>query len=326
MPIQRGQQFPITGVGEEWTQNSENINLASKNMPKTQTTPVRNMGKVGGGENTVLRMTPAPLTGGGSTIYRKLGDSEGYPRGHTPEQMREVRDVEASGNLKLDGEGHYTHSGKDEAIMRESIARSKINPKETFTEPVRIASTSTFLGARGAFYHKDSSDNTSGKHKINIKDSGNFRERAGHTLIHEIGHYVDRDAISKKNSPKNSWDKAEYAGTLEGTADTFASKNFVEDPRDTKKSKNTSNNKSLYPAYAGLAQHAVPGTDTWSWGKGYVGTGMEAAERGDSRYTELTSTVEMPGGEGARAAYEHPQTKARIPGGRMLEYMQGKDS
>jgi hypothetical protein len=324
MPIQRGQQFPITGVGEEWTQNSENINLASKNMPKTQTTPVRNMGKVGGGENTVLRMTPAPLTGGGSTIYRKLGDSEGYPRGHTPEQMREVRDVEASGMLRIKGEGFYTHSAKDEAIMRESIARSKINPKETFTEPVEIKNTSTYLGSKGLYTHKDEVEQyPQGKHSIKVIRSGeHLREPAGKTLIHEIGHYVDREAV--KNRPfVNEPGAHETAGKLEGTADVYASKNFVEDPREIKKNPNKSSKSSSYQAYAGLGQHAVPESRTSAWTKGYLSTGMEASERGDSSYTELDSTGQMPGGDGP---YKHPETKAPIKGEALLEYMRGKDS
>jgi hypothetical protein len=292
-----------------------------KQFPKATVTPVRDMTKVGGSEDTILRMTPA-LSGGRSTIYRKLGDNEGYPRGYNPAQMQEVRDVEASGMLNIEGEGHHAHRGREEATIRESIARSRINPKETFTDPLKINSTSAYLGAKGQYYHKyDVVANQSDKHKINVSNN----QDNGYTITHEIGHYVDRDAIHKGWSLTNPLEIAEHKGKLEGTADAYANKNFVQDPRDVRKRKNNPKNKSLYPALAGLAQHSVPGTEPWSWGKGYLGTGIEAAERGDSRYSDLTSTAELPGA-GPRAVYQHPETKAPITGGRIIEYMRGMNS
>jgi len=243
MPAQRGKQFPDTGVGGEWAQNPENINLASKNVPKTQTTPVRNIGKVGGGENTILRMTPAPLTGGGATIYRKLGDSEGYPRGHTPEQMREVREAETSNKIQIKSDspadamtritnaassrkGIRHHPEHEKARTREIIARSKVDvtrlptPTGDFnnlgmnrsveTSPLSITSTERISSAGMYSSYK----NSSSKRKIHVQPDTLFPEKsvqefpAGSSLIHEIGHDYDNLTGATKYAMEAGWTTA----------------------------------------------------------------------------------------------------------------------
>jgi hypothetical protein len=214
--------------------------LASKNMPKTQTTPVRNMGKVGGGENTVLRMTPAPLTGGGATIYRKLGNSEGYPRGFSPDRMNELKMAESVGkisigsdspadatqrviNSKNDGTPVRNHPEHEKARTREIIARSKVDvaslpePTGDFnhigmnrsleTSPLRISATNRIQSAGMYTSYKGSRS----VRKIHVTPDTLFPENStnpyptGEAVIHEMGHDNDNLTGATKSAMQSGW-------------------------------------------------------------------------------------------------------------------------
>jgi hypothetical protein len=326
--------------------------LASKNMPKTQTTPVRNMDKVGGGENTVLRMTPAPLTGGGATIYRKLGDSEGYPRGYSPDRMNELKMAESVGKVQIHSDapadnmtrikdsarnrtGVRHHPEHEKARAREIIARSKVDvsslpePTGDFnslnmnrsseTSPLNITATERISSAGVYSFYK----NSKSKRKLAVNPDTLFPEKssqtwpAGDALIHEMGH--DDDNITGVTQgvmeyTKNIGGFPKKPELFEdGHYEGYADK-FATDNyvADPRDAKRNLNKSSTYAGFAAIGSAMPKGRSLASWAKGYKGSGAKPSSRGDAWLDSQTDVAENT----ASWVNAHPDdTKFDVPKG-----------
>jgi hypothetical protein len=213
--------------------------LAKSKAPKTQVTPVRK-------QDADFRVTPS-LTGP-ATVKRKLGDNEGYPRGFNPEQMREVRGAEESGDLILQstaksGKSRFlrrplepdpvrAHPEHEKARVREMLARSGVQPSVQF-KPHRFSDSPTALpititvgeknleGApAGVYKHHDSATGARTR-AVDIQYPHLFPERAAEhqkvvqpdAFIHEIGHDADQiKAVTERvTTPlQNAYAQAEH--------------------------------------------------------------------------------------------------------------------
>jgi hypothetical protein len=273
-----------------------------------------------------------------AVTYTQLGESEGYPRGHTPEQMRAVEEAESNQGLnitsdaspdipgdykkgrkqqfenwKQTGETPRLHPEAEKARIKEAIARSKIDPKEFFEEPLDINVIGKFdsgPGTRGAytetmwpqekkielashFYDEPLPEpRTSEEAKIN-----NTALTEG-SLVHELGHYRDfsahpRPDVSQDFVPgeMDLYGAQGNMGYLEGTADKFAQDNYVGDPRNAKSTRPKLNRHYAFQAY--LRQH-YPKRGNYPnqssdlgaarrWGKGYAASGSKPMEQDEFR-------------------------------------------
>lgn len=256
--------------------------------------------------------------------YTQLGESEGYPRGHTPEQMRAVQEAEQNQNLTInsnassdipgdykksrkqqfaqfrrDGSVPRLHPEAEKARVRESIARSKIDPKTFFTDPLEINVIDKFtegLGTRGEYTESDFGLNK----KITVASNFyndpwpnpmkpsevqmNSTALTEGTLMHELGHYRDlsqhpRPDISQQLLPGeiSLYGAKGNIGYMEGSADKFAQENYVDDPRNKKSSRPKLNKHYAFQAY--LRKHyPKSGSDmggAYKWGKGYEASGAK---------------------------------------------------
>jgi len=240
--------------------------LAKSKAPKTQVTPVRK-------QDADFRVTPS-LTGP-ATIKRKLGDSEGYPRGFNPQQMGEVREAENTGRMAIfsnsamdNGRKHAEH---EKSLVRENIARSRVNPMKIPTATPQAGETPLSINVQP---NDATGKYTSDDRKIVIQP----KAADNYSLIHEIGHaamdtdseanyirgLVSSEALGKlhvavknvggtldvnQNSTAFRAPKSAHghlrglsrkfndirSGYNEGYANKYSADNFVQDPRITKK-------------------------------------------------------------------------------------------
>jgi hypothetical protein len=303
--------------------------LAKTKASKTQVTPVRK-------QDADFRVEPS-LTGP-ATIKRKLGDNEGYPRGFNPQQMQDVRDVEASGALSLYSNAedrldrgspgtvtsavkHYTarlkqfadglippgtrypeaprlHPDAEKSKVREIIARSKVDPKSFFSEPVDIDIAETPSGVAGEAYPKNLT--AADKYLIRLNPSfvsghlpendDNYSTLPDKSLIHEMGHvkdFIDQDNEDYKRSrpsfgsaqPDNPTKRLSFSGmegVSEGIADDFSDKNFVPHP----KAKNAQVN-SQYRMLATLRRQLPNDSKAYDWAQGYMLGGGKPLTEGE---------------------------------------------
>lgn len=150
--------------------------LAKSKAPKTQVTPVRK-------QDADFRITPS-LTGP-ATIKRKLGDNEGYPRGFNPQQMGEVREAENTGRMAIfsnsamdNGRKHAEH---EKALVRENVARSRVNPMEFPTETPQAGETPLAIHVKP---HPVTGQHFSETRRVVIQP----QEVSESSLLHEMGH------------------------------------------------------------------------------------------------------------------------------------------
>jgi len=152
--------------------------------------------------------------------YTQLGESEGYPRGFTPDQMREVKSSESAGDLVLEsdspaGQSKYPdrpHPEHEKSRVREMIARSRIQPSTQFNrfrkggpnpiDPLKITARSkSTMGDGGTVGEYFSPMNgNQGRRDVDIRTDALFPERhkpedtaqvSHNSLIHELGHDND---------------------------------------------------------------------------------------------------------------------------------------
>lgn len=176
------------------------------------TTPVRDVSrakKSGPGEFTVKAdggEAKAKVVPGAdrTTVYKKLGDNEGYPRGFNPQQMGEVRQAETTGRMSIfsdsamgNGRRHAEH---EKSLVRETLARSRFNPMNLSTAHAQMPGVQTPLGIK---VEDPGSADVGGEYFIDdrtLKVHPNYITEP--TLIHEIGHDVgehDEQGNRKRN-------------------------------------------------------------------------------------------------------------------------------
>jgi hypothetical protein len=127
------------------------------------------------------------------TVYKRLGSDEGYPRGYNPEQMGQVHSAE-SNLLKIDSNASPDEYGRlhpehEKNLIRQSIARSKIDPTQ-LRRKVDVLSTGGIRDDKGRIdsgtlgqYHRGTIGHVSVR--SDRLDSS--------TLIHELGHHAETD-------------------------------------------------------------------------------------------------------------------------------------
>jgi len=226
------------------------------------------------------------------TVYKRLGNTEGWPRGHTPEQMQEVHQAEQLKQISIDSnstmENGRKHPEHERNIVRENIARSKFNPTELDssrgTLDIHAIGSASGLSNSGetnsiAFYRPSEHSVYMGAEHLN-----------NNVLIHEIGHAVDRNDVASQNKksnllwhvkddrkffgfgPKNDYAK-HYSdvdnGYREGYAEKFATDNWVPDPRDDKRG-GTEEQQSLYKARGYIGSATSSKSRVAAFAKGYL--------------------------------------------------------
>lgn len=183
----------------------------SLNNPVT-TTPVRDVSrakKSGPGEFTVKaegEEAKAKVVPGAdrTTVYKKLGDNEGYPRGFNPQQMGEVRQAEATGRMAIfsdsamyNGRKHAEH---EKSLVRETLARSRFNPMDLSTAHAQMRGVQTPLDIK---VEDPGSADLGGEYFIEDRTLNVHPDYITKpTLIHEIGHDVgehDEEGTRKRN-------------------------------------------------------------------------------------------------------------------------------
>jgi hypothetical protein len=197
--------------------------LAKSKAPKTQVTPVRK-------QDADFRVTPS-LTGP-ATIKRKLGDNEGYPRGFNPQQMGEVREAENTGRMAIFSNSAMTngrkHAEHEKALVRENVARSRVNPMEIPTETPEAGETPLKIHVQP---HGPAGQHYSETRKVIVQPG----HTSNPTLIHEMGHAaMDTDEEALRTSTSVSADsrrKLEDAvdaigGEIEINGDTVSARNL----------------------------------------------------------------------------------------------------
>jgi len=275
--------------------------------PSPSITPVRNINRESSSNRVSvsgpLRNTTAYRPGSTpGTVYRSMGENEGYQRGYNPEQMRNVRDAENAGHLTIEssastmpdrriGRGHHEF---EEHLTREALARSRqpIHEIANASNPLTINLVDAPSSGAGGHYEPVPDNN--GRYNIFIKaqngsiradDEKRVRETFGHrskTIIHELGHHADPDLKKYYANPYNSGKKgvSEY-GRGEGFADAYQDKNHVPDPRSTTTS------RSLYPYYAQILHHSTD-PETKSWSTSYVSAGGELGPTRSPLYDQVS--------------------------------------
>jgi hypothetical protein len=278
--------------------------LAKSKAPKAQVTPVRK-------QEADFRVTPS-LTGP-ATIKRKLGDNEGYPRGFNPQQMGEVHQAEEAGRMAIfsnsamdNGRKHAEH---EKSLVRENVARSRVNPMEIPKETKSAGQTPLEINVQP---HRASGEYVDSTRSIYITPE--THDKRPETLTHEMGHeamHRDSNASQKaadiyKEAKQEGVDYVESSGGYmtstgwavsaqhkakakglmrkaadvrsgynEGYATKYAADNFVQDPRKTKKSGewDPQATEETYPVYAAIAPHTRKGTRIQHFAKGYSAAG-----------------------------------------------------
>ena len=255
-------------------------------------TPVRNINRESRSNRTLirgpLRNTIAYRPGNTQgTVYRSMGENEGYQRGYNPEQMRQVREAENAGHLTIEssastmpdrriGRGHHEF---EEHLTREVLARSRqpIHEIVNSANPLTINLVDTPSSGAGAHYQPE--PDNEGRYNIFVKaqngsiradDEKRVRETFGYRsipIIHELGHHADPDLKSYHANPYN-YGKIGVSelGRGEGFADAYKDKNHVPDPRST------TTTTSLYPYYAQILHHSTD-PEAKSWSTSYVAAG-----------------------------------------------------
>jgi len=337
---------------------------------KNVKTPVRDLSKQA--EKMGLPKTAGPVLYLGTSgtdhkpavDYTQLSDSEGYPRGFNPEQMRDVKAAEESGGLTIASDADpawadrkvapwdRTHPKEEESKIRETIARSNINAKETFTDPVTVTMKSRIgddTSTLGLFKHKDARYNDTGSHQIEVvpkadpspKSTLSKTRNFGQSLIHEIGHYADKEGMNESVEhnkffgvvPEGHYQKGyKLSGTVEGRADAFANAMYVVDPRQ--KNERTT---GAYPVLAAIRSRLTGGrghSAAKNWASGYLAEAPEAPI-GDPRY-EGASLRAVPIGdrfvEGTSLSdtlgrqFLHPETGTPVEFGGLINYLSGKEN
>jgi hypothetical protein len=163
------------------------------------TTPVRDVSrakKSGPGEFTVKAEggeAKAKVVPGAdrTTVYKKLGDNEGYPRGFNPQQMGEVRQAENTGRMALFSssamENGRKHAEHEKSLVRETIARSKYNPMDLkTTNPLTGNASPLSINVKWHPETGTSGEYTPENRQVAVEPTALH----GDTLIHEIGHDV----------------------------------------------------------------------------------------------------------------------------------------
>jgi hypothetical protein len=214
--------------------------------------------------------------------------------------MRDVRDVESAGNLDIKGADipewatpskyvyeKYPHPKEFEAITREHIARSKINPKKFFTRPVSIRENTGYMGnAVGQYYRDRDAIELATDTKKAFRDDPT-------TLLHELGHYKDKDYMGKRLSSTLSPERRHRVrGIMEGSADAFAHSNVGMDPRT-----NYYSHPDKYQRSASWGRHVLAGNEDTStireWSRGYEKAyGRPLLNPGNKRFMGLSQDSE----------------------------------
>jgi hypothetical protein len=246
--------------------------LAKTKASKTQVTPVRKLG-------SDFRVEPS--LNGPATIKSKLGDAEGYPRGYTPKQMKQVTDAEAQGRVSFGSDstmkGGRLHAEHETALVKENIARSKYDPT-TLRKTNADSGEEAPLDFKIGFKRDAQKDSTQA-----FYDSQNRfialgpKNLSNNVPIHEIGHDIQytephiMDLLSKakeagKKQPEGYRLQTEEMlsrGIKEGDAERFGDENWVPDPRGGTKQK-----ISTYKHGAFVSEH-TDDSRTQLFGKGY---------------------------------------------------------
>jgi len=215
--------------------------LAKTKASKTQVTPVRKLG-------SDFKVEPS-LTGP-TTIKSKLGDTEGYPRGYNPKQMKQVTDAEAQGRMSIGSnsvmEEGRNHAAHEAALLRENVARSKYDPTNLRTTNA-VTGKEAPLDVRIGFKRPDQSEAITAFYSPDERFIAISPENVGNnTTIHEIGHDAQLrdpkildlldDATKAGARYKDKLQQTETStmlshGVKEGDAERFADENWVPDPR-----------------------------------------------------------------------------------------------
>jgi len=337
------------------------------NKPITNT-PVRDLSRVkqkGAGEFTIRSQGGEELSkvvpgANRTTIYKKLGKDAGYPRGFTPTQMRQVRNAESEGRLSINSDSNPTNVSEDrshprveEAKTRETIARSRINPDETFEKdrPLGINLVGAVPGEKPESYvagrhyginassiNRDPGVPKTGSHiylktgypKESLPDENHVADWVSSNLIHEIGHYATEKVDHFASSARSR-------GASEGRADSFAEANHVRDQRAVKKGYATRRSMSRYPAKATIGSHFPDQTTPKSWSDAYVAAGGKKAPTGSEDYRSH-GLLSMPGmaqeyknnadkaSASARQfrAFKHPVTGQKITYNELIDHLSTK--
>lgn len=247
--------------------------LAKSKVPKTQVTPVRKLG-------SDFRVEPS--LNGPATIKRKLGDVEGYPRGYTPKQMKQVTDAEAQGRVSFGSdstmEGGRLHAEHETALVRENIARSKYDPTNLRTTNAESGEAAP-LDFKIGFKREGQSDSVSAFYNPENRFIALGQKNLSNNVpIHEIGHdiqYTEPKILDLLSKAKETGEKQPDVydqvvtedmlsrGIKEGDAERFGDRNWVPDPRG-----GTEHVTSSYKRGAFVSKHTSD-KRTQAFGVGY---------------------------------------------------------
>ena len=185
-----------------------------------------------------------PSTGVQGKLFRdpKPVDSARYPRGYTPERMREVHRMP----LEISSEGK-AHRQRDAAMVEQMVARS--------TVPAGDVHPHHYYQPGGPFGANAASDNEGFSLHVVVgspraKGGGIFRsppagtsrfgevhigpargEWVGQALMHELGH----SKSYSKGTPHSAFDTPRHKGQEEAYADDYAQTHWRPDPRDVRR-------------------------------------------------------------------------------------------
>jgi hypothetical protein len=220
-----------------------------------------------------------------TNVYRELGDDQGYPRGYNPQQMQQVRDAEAQNRILISSDSKMKkgrkHSKHEIALLKENIARSKVDP--TSLRTTDSEGVETPLDIRIGFKRAGQSESTQGFYSREGRFIGMGPNHVSNNVpIHEIGHDVqvtdpkilellDRAKKSgEKHSSKPVQKETEYLlthGIKEGDAERFGDENWVQDPRGGTEPVFSSYKKAVF------ASEHTKDRRTQLFGKGYRAAG-----------------------------------------------------
>lgn len=235
------------------------------------TTPVRSVKKAkksgpgsftvksAGGEDKAKVVPGADRT----TVYKKLGDDEGYPRGYNPQQMQEVQQAETTGRIRIrsnsrmeDGRKHSEH---EVMTAKENLARSRVRPME-LPDTGRL-DVQIYKGVGDPAFHRAEGGSHIGKGKQDREIHAEPTSIDNSILIHEMGHdahWNDPEALGYKeeagaavgSGPKRLGifrrgavrehrERVREAkiGYGEGYAEAYSAENYVPDPRSKEEPK-----------------------------------------------------------------------------------------
>lgn len=160
-----------------------------------------------------------------------MSDADRYPRGFTPNRMREVRT--ALGNTRITAPDDLTQARMFEGLARSTAPADELGRIKELNLGLEARVDPDTGDASSAF---GSARNYDGR--INIFETAG--EHAGSTLLHEIGHLQEPqryrkfegktdDKIMDFEDVKNY--SAEQRGVAEGQADRYKNTHYREDPR-----------------------------------------------------------------------------------------------